>query len=30
MRANEEGSKVSFEKVLLLDDNGNVTLGVRL
>jgi len=25
--ANEEGSKVSFEKVLLLDDNGNVTLG---
>jgi large subunit ribosomal protein L21 len=25
--ANEEGSKVSFDKVLLLDDNGNVTLG---
>ena len=25
--ASEEGSKVSFEKVLLLDDNGNVTLG---
>ena len=24
---NEEGSKISFEKVLLLDDNGNVTLG---
>ncbi|CAA9196252.1 hypothetical protein FLA105534_01047 [Flavobacterium bizetiae] len=24
---NEEGSKVSFDKVLLLDDNGNVTLG---
>ena len=23
----EEGSKVSFDKVLLLDDNGNVTLG---
>ncbi|MFN8326347.1 MAG: 50S ribosomal protein L21 [Flavobacteriaceae bacterium] len=25
--SNEEGSKVSFEKVLLLDDNGNITLG---
>lgn len=25
--ANEEGSKVSFDKVLLLDDNGSVTLG---
>ncbi|WP_289664779.1 50S ribosomal protein L21 [Flavobacterium panacagri] len=25
--ANEEGSKVTFDKVLLLDDNGNVTLG---
>ena len=25
--ANDEGSKVSFDKVLLLDDNGNVTLG---
>ncbi len=25
--ANEEGSKVSFDKVLLVDDNGNVTLG---
>ena len=25
--ANEEGSKVSFDKVLLLDDNGTVTLG---
>ncbi|RKR09616.1 LSU ribosomal protein L21P [Flavobacterium sp. 90] len=25
--ANEEGSKISFDKVLLLDDNGNVTLG---
>ena len=25
--SNEEGSKVSFDKVLLLDDNGNVTLG---
>ena len=24
---NEEGSKVSFDKVLLLDDKGNVTLG---
>jgi large subunit ribosomal protein L21 len=24
---NEEGSKVSFDKVLLLDDNGTVTLG---
>ncbi|MDX6181423.1 50S ribosomal protein L21 [Flavobacterium sp. Fl-77] len=24
---NEEGSKISFDKVLLLDDNGNVTLG---
>ena len=24
---NEEGSKVSFEKVLLLDDNGSITLG---
>jgi len=24
---NEEGSKVSFDKVLLLDDNGSVTLG---
>ena len=23
----EEGAKVSFDKVLLLDDNGNVTLG---
>ncbi|WP_288982118.1 50S ribosomal protein L21 [uncultured Flavobacterium sp.] len=23
----EEGTKVSFDKVLLLDDNGNVTLG---
>ena len=23
----EEGSKVSFDKVLLLDDNGNITLG---
>ena len=25
--SNEEGSKVSFDKVLLVDDNGNVTLG---
>ena len=25
--ANEEGSKVSFDKVLLLDDKGSVTLG---
>lgn len=25
--ANEEGSKVSFDKVLLLDDNGTITLG---
>lgn len=25
--ASEEGSKVSFDKVLLLDDNGSVTLG---
>lgn len=25
--ANVEGSKVSFDKVLLLDDNGNITLG---
>nr|WP_298659473.1 50S ribosomal protein L21 [uncultured Flavobacterium sp.] len=25
--ASEEGSKVTFNKVLLLDDNGNVTLG---
>jgi len=25
--ANEEGSKVSFDKVLLLDDNGKITLG---
>ena len=25
--ANEEGSKVSFDKVLLLDDKGNITLG---
>jgi len=25
--ASEEGSKVSFDKVLLLDDNGTVTLG---
>ncbi len=25
--SNEEGSKVSFDKVLLLDDNGNITLG---
>ena len=25
--ASEEGAKVSFDKVLLLDDNGNVTLG---
>ena len=25
--ATEEGSKVSFDKVLLLDDNGNITLG---
>ncbi|MCF6131781.1 50S ribosomal protein L21 [Flavobacterium wongokense] len=25
--ANEEGSKVSFDKVLLLDDSGNITLG---
>ena len=25
--ASDEGSKVSFDKVLLLDDNGNVTLG---
>ena len=24
---NEEGSKVSFDKVLLLDDNGAITLG---
>jgi large subunit ribosomal protein L21 len=24
---NEEGSKVSFDKVLLLDDSGNITLG---
>ena len=23
----EEGSKISFDKVLLLDDNGNITLG---
>ena len=25
--SNEEGSKVSFDKVLLVDDKGNVTLG---
>jgi large subunit ribosomal protein L21 len=25
--SSDEGSKVSFDKVLLLDDNGNVTLG---
>lgn len=25
--ASDEGSKISFDKVLLLDDNGNVTLG---
>ena len=25
--ASEEGSKVSFDKVLLLDDNGTITLG---
>ncbi|OCB76870.1 50S ribosomal protein L21 [Flavobacterium crassostreae] len=25
--ANEEGSKVSFDKVFLLDDNGTITLG---
>jgi len=25
--ANEEGSKISFDKVLLLDDNGSITLG---
>jgi len=25
--SNEEGSKVTFDKVLLLDDNGSVTLG---
>jgi large subunit ribosomal protein L21 len=25
--ASEEGSKVSFDKILLLDDNGSVTLG---
>jgi len=25
--ANEEGSSISFDKVLLLDDNGSVTLG---
>ena len=25
--SNEEGSKVSFDKVLLLDDNGTITLG---
>ena len=25
--ANEEGSKVSFDKVLFLDDNGSITLG---
>ena len=25
--ASEEGSKVSFDKVLLLDDSGNITLG---
>lgn len=25
--SNEEGSSVSFDKVLLLDDNGSVTLG---
>ncbi|MCW2117895.1 50S ribosomal protein L21 [Flavobacterium sp. 7A] len=25
--ASEEGSKISFDKVLLLDDNGNITLG---
>ncbi|MGV9003020.1 50S ribosomal protein L21 [Flavobacterium sp.] len=25
--ANDEGSKVSFDKVLLLDDNGTITLG---
>jgi large subunit ribosomal protein L21 len=25
--SNEEGSKISFDKVLLLDDNGNITLG---
>ncbi len=25
--ANEEGSKISFDKVLLLDDNGAITLG---
>ena len=25
--SNEEGSKISFDKVLLLDDNGTITLG---
>ena len=25
--ANEEGSKVSFDKVYLLDDNGSITIG---
>ena len=25
--ASEEGSKISFDKVLLLDDNGTITLG---
>jgi large subunit ribosomal protein L21 len=25
--AHEEGSKISFDKVLLLDDNGSITLG---
>jgi large subunit ribosomal protein L21 len=25
--ANEEGSKITFDKVLLLDDNGTITLG---
>jgi len=25
--ASEEGSKISFDKVLLLDDNGSITLG---
>jgi large subunit ribosomal protein L21 len=25
-----EGSKISFDKVLLLDDNGTITLGIAI
>lgn len=28
--ASEEGSKVSFDNVLLLDNNGEVTIGAQL